>query len=60
MVNDKVSITLRIDSKLHSKIKFIANQEQRSWNSQVEYAIAKFIKDYEKENGSISLNDFEE
>lgn len=40
--------TLRINETLHDKLKYIAKEEMRSFNSELEYIMKQYIKDYEK------------
>ena len=46
---------LRLKDNTSDKLKFIAEQQCRSMNQQIEYIILQFIADYEKVNGPISL-----
>ena len=41
---------LRIDEDLMEKLKFIANENSRSVNREIEFAIKKLVKEYEEEN----------
>lgn len=41
---------LRIDEELMEKLKFIANENSRSVNREIEFAIKKLVKEYEEEN----------
>lgn len=43
----KIALQLRLDEKLHQKVKEIADKELRSINAQLEYFILKGIKDFE-------------
>jgi len=45
---------------LLKKLKFIAQAQIRSLNSQIEYFAVKGIQDYENENGEIIINDEED
>ena len=49
----KINLQIRMDETTHAQIKYIANKELRSFNSQMTYFLAKGIDDYEKENGTI-------
>ena len=55
--DDKVAFTFRVDSTAYEKSKIIAKNELRSVNSQIEYFVLLGVKQYEKENGVISLSD---
>ena len=47
---------LRLKETTAEKLKFIADQQCRSMNQQVEFIILQFIADFEKVNGSISTS----
>ncbi len=49
--------SLRISEELLEKIKFIAASNKRSANKEIEFILENAVKDYEKINGEISLND---
>jgi len=55
----KSQFTLRLDLKVHAKIKKIALQESRSMTNMIEYLIKKEIRDYEAEHGEIEITDEE-
>ena len=44
---------LRIKEETYSKVKAIAENQQRSINQQINFIIEQFVKDYEKVNGKI-------
>ena len=48
--------TLRIDSDLLQKFRFIAEYNARSANREIELLIRKHIQDFEKKQGKIELN----
>ena len=48
--------SLRISEELLDKIKFIAATNKRSANKEIEFILENAVKDFEKENGDISLN----
>ena len=48
--------SLRISEELLEKIKFIAAINKRSANKEIEFILENAVKDYEKNNGEISLN----
>ena len=41
---------LRIDEELMEKLKYIANENSRSVNREIEFAIKKLVKEYEEEH----------
>lgn len=47
---------LRIDEHLFSKFKYIANENTRSINKEIEYVIKQYVAKYEKENGTINTS----
>jgi len=53
----KVSTNFRIDETAYKKTKAIAKIENRSINSQLEYFIIKEVKEYEKTNGEITVDE---
>jgi len=55
MASNKVQTGLRLSEPLYHKIRALAEKEQRSLNNLIEYAMQKYIDDYEKENGTIPL-----
>ena len=46
------TFTLRLKEPTYEKIKEIAEKQERSINSQIEFAIKMYIEEYEKINGS--------
>ena len=55
MKDIKKSYLLRIDDDVLEKITFIAKGKRRSINSQIEYLLDQFIKEYETKNGKIII-----
>lgn len=49
--------TLRIDPVILNKLHYIAAENDRSTNKEIERLLRKFVIEYEKENGAISLTD---
>lgn len=47
---------IRIDNKVHYKLKYIATYNKRSINGQILFLINNHIRDFEKENGIIPFN----
>lgn len=47
---------LRIESEIMEKIKFIAKDNGRSTNKEIEFRLKKVIDEYEKQNGPIQLS----
>jgi len=48
---------LRIDDKLMQKLKVISKDNGRSVNKEIEFLIKQSIKNFEKENGTITFDD---
>ena len=55
MPSDLPRYTLRIDSDLLAKVAYIANENDRSTNKEIERALRKLVAAYEAENGTIKL-----
>lgn len=53
----KPQFTLRLDLKVHAKIKKIAESENRSMTNMIETILKKEIDRYERENGEITITD---
>lgn len=60
MATSKIPTMLRLPEDLHLKIRQLANIEHRSINMEIEYAISKYISQYESEHGAIPLPDSSE
>jgi len=56
MPSDLPRYTLRIDPILLAKVAFIAQDNDRSTNKEIERALKKLVADYERENGPIALD----
>ena len=55
MTNKKIQTGIRFEFDLLDKITYIAKQNKRSFNAQMEYLAEQCVKEYEKENGPIQL-----
>lgn len=55
----KIQTGLRISESIYRKAVELAKMENRSLNNLAEYALQKYISEYEKENGAISVPDEE-
>jgi len=53
----KSQFTLRLDLKVHAKIKKIASEESRSLTNMIEYLIKKEIGSYESVHGEIAITE---
>lgn len=55
MSNDSTKFTLRIDSELLKKFRYIAEYNARSANRELEVVIKKHVAKFEKAYGEIEL-----
>lgn len=46
---------LRLDDELREKLRFIAEQNSRSINKEIEFIVKRHIDAYEKEHGEITV-----
>lgn len=53
---NEISFNVRIPTELNEKIKKISEEENRSKNQQIEYILKEYVKKYETEKSSISIN----
>ena len=58
MATNKVALQVRLDEKVHAKLRIVAEEEVRSLNSQIEYFVIKGIQKYDQENVLIELKNF--
>jgi hypothetical protein len=45
--------TLRVPEELLNKIRYISEQNKRSANKEIEFALTRYVAEYEKEYGQI-------
>jgi hypothetical protein len=57
MATNKRVFTLRLEDQNFEKIKFIAKQNKRSIAMQIEYLIEQHVHEFEKQHGSIPINE---
>lgn len=57
MATNKIQTGIRFEPELLYKISFIAKQNKRSLNAQLEFLAQKCVDNYEKENGAIFVDD---
>ena len=55
MATNKIQTGLRLNEALYEKIRQLAVKEQRSLNNLIEYALQKYVEEYEQRNGVILL-----
>lgn len=57
MASDLPRYTLRMSKEYLQKIRYIAEENGRSANKEIELMVKQRIKEYEQENGPINLDD---
>lgn len=57
MAINKVQTGIRFEPELLYKITYIAKDNKRSLNAQLEYLAQCCVKEYEKENGTIPIDE---
>ena len=55
MATDKKPTMLRLTEEMYEKVRYLAYLEHRSMNAEIEFAISKYIADFERTNGAISV-----
>ena len=56
MTTDTAKFTLRTDTELLKKFRFVADYNARSANRELEVLMKKHIAEFEKENGKITFD----
>ena len=56
-MEDTITTTIRISDNDYKKLKIIAQNEDRSVNSQMISVLKSYIKKYESENGTINISE---
>jgi len=57
MATNKIQTGIRFEPELLFKIAYIAKDNKRSLNAQLEYLAQQCVKEYESKNGPIPLDD---
>lgn len=57
MATNKVQTGIRFEPELLYKIAYVAKQNKRSLNAQLEYLAMTCVKKYEDENGTIPVDE---
>ena len=57
MATNKVQTGIRFEPELLYKITYVAKDNKRSLNAQLEYLAQKCVKEYEATNGSIPVDE---
>ena len=60
MNKDKLQTGIRFERDMHKKIRYIANKNKRSLNSQVEFLVQECIDEFENKYGKIDTDINEE
>ena len=55
MATNKIQTGIRFEPELLAKITFLAKQNKRSLNAQIEFLVEEHIKGYEEKNGKIKI-----
>ena len=55
MASTKPITTLRMQSEIREKLRYLANREHRSINAEIEYCIEYYIEAWEGEHGEIPV-----
>lgn len=57
MPDETAKFTLRIDNEVLQKFRYVAEYNARSANRELEVLIKKYIAEFEKKNGAITLDE---
>ena len=57
MATNKIQTGIRFDPELLYKITYIAKDNKRSLNAQLEFLAQSCVKEYEAENGAIAVDE---
>lgn len=57
MATNKIQTGIRFEPELLYKIAYVAKENKRSLNAQLEYLAQLCVKEYESENGPITVDD---
>lgn len=57
MATNKIQTGIRFDPELLYKITYVAKDNKRSLNAQLEYLAQQCVKEFEAENGAIPIDD---
>ena len=55
MANYYAPFSLRVSEELLGKIKYIAAQNKRSANKEIEFVLEQYVREYEQEKGTITI-----
>jgi len=51
-MENKIATLIRIEEEIYEEIKVIAEEENRSFNKQIEYILKKFIEENDKKRNN--------
>jgi hypothetical protein len=57
MATNKIQTGIRFEEEMLLKITYIAKDNRRSLNAQLEFLVQKCIEKYELDNGTIQINE---
>jgi hypothetical protein len=57
MATNKIQTGIRFEPELLYKITYVAKQNKRSLNAQLEFLAQNCVKEFEKENGTIPVDE---
>lgn len=57
MATKKIQTGIRFEPELLYKISYVAKENKRSLNAQLEFLASTCVKDFEKENGIIEIDE---
>lgn len=59
MATNKIQTGIRFEPELLYKISYVAKQNKRSLNAQLEFLAAQCVREFEEENGEITTTEEE-
>lgn len=57
MANYYAPFSLRVSEELLDKIKYIAAQNKRSANKEIEFLLEQYVREYERQHGQIRIEE---
>ncbi len=60
MHEDKISFQVRLSTDVQIKLRYLAKQEKRSKNAEIEFIVRRYIEQYENQNGELTDQEMEE
>lgn len=59
MEKEKVHLSIRMNTQLHDKFRYVAGAEGRTMSGQILYLMQRCVREFEKTNGPIRPEDME-